>query len=76
MKTKTKIIEEKAIELLKNKPQGMQTTELVNAIKVELPNFHPKTINGVVWKLPTTKPKEVYKPKRGLFRHVSFRENK
>ena len=70
----TKQIQETAIEILKTAPQGLRTTQLINAIKKKLPNAHPKTINGTVWKLPTTRSKEVYKPTRGLFRHVSFRE--
>ena len=74
MTTKRELIEAKAIELLKSTPKGMRTTQLVNAIRENLPGVHPKTINGTVWKLPETRPKEVYKPGRGLFRHVSFRE--
>ena len=74
MTTKTEQIQETAIELLKTTPQGMQTTQLINAIKKKLPNAHPKTINGTVWKLPITRPEEVYKPIRGLFLHMSFRE--
>lgn len=74
MTTKQEQIETKAIELLKTAPQGMRTSQLINAIKQNLPDIHPKTINGTVWKLPTKRPEEVYKPNRGLFRHVSFRE--
>ena len=74
MTTKRELIEAKAIELLKSNPQGMRTSQLINAIREDLPYVHPKTINGTVWKLPATRPEEVYKPSRGLFRHVSFRE--
>ena len=74
MATKTELIQAKAIELLKAAPQGIHTSQLVNAIQESLPDMHPKTINGTVWKLPTTKPEDVYKPTRGLFRHMSFRE--
>ena len=74
MTTKTELIQVKAIEILKSAPQGIRTSQLINAIKENLPDVHPKTINGVVWKLHTSKPEEVYKPSRGLFRHVSFRE--
>ena len=76
MATKTVLIQEKAIEILKSAPEGVRTSQLISAIQESLPGFHPKTINGTVWKLPTTRPKEVYKPSRGLFRHVSFRETK
>jgi hypothetical protein len=74
MTTKRELIETKAIELLKSTPQGIRTSQLINALKENLPDVHPKTINGTVWKLPATRPKEVYKPSRGVFRHVSFRE--
>jgi hypothetical protein len=75
MTTKRELIEAKAIELLKSNPQGMHTSQLVKAIKEALPNAHPKTINGTVWLLAEKRPEEVYKPSRGLFRHVSFRED-
>ena len=74
MTTKQELIETKAIELLKSASQGMRTSQLINAIQENLPDVHPKTINGTIWKLPTKRPEEVYKPSRGLFRHVSFRE--
>jgi len=53
----------------------MGTSQLVKAIQDSLPGFHPKTINGTVWLLPERRSEEVYKPGRGLFRHVSFRED-
>ena len=74
MKTKRELIEAKAIELLKSTPKGIRTSQLINTIKENLPDVHPKTINGTIWKLPMTRPEEVYKPSRGLFRHVRFRE--
>ena len=74
MTTKTELIQAKAIEILRSAPQGMRTSQLINVIQENLPDIHPKTINGTVWKLPATRPEEVYKPSRGLFRYVSFRE--
>ena len=74
MKSKRELIEEKAIEFLLGKPKGIRTSQLVNALIESLPDVHPKTINGTVWKLPAKRPEEVYKPSRGLFRHVSFQE--
>ena len=75
MTTKRELIEAKAIELLKSNSQGMHTSQLVNALREALPNVHPKTINGTVWLLAEKRAEEVYKPSRGLFRHVSFRED-
>ncbi len=74
MTTKRELIEAKAIELLKNNPKGIPTSQLVNALTEALPDIHPKTINGTVWLLAQKRPKEVYKPIQGLFRHISFRE--
>jgi hypothetical protein len=74
MTTKTELIQAKAIEILKGAPQGVRTSQLLRAIQDDLPDVYPKTINGTVWKLPETRPEEVYKPERGLFRHISFRE--
>jgi hypothetical protein len=75
MTTKRELLEAKAIELLRSAPQGMRTSQLIKAIQDSLPDVHPKTINGTVWLLPERKLEDVYKPSRGLFRHVSFREN-
>jgi hypothetical protein len=75
MATTRELIEAKAIDLLKSSPQGMRTSKLIKAIQISLPNVHPKTINGTVWLLHEKRPEEVYKPSRGLFRHVSFRED-
>ena len=72
--TKTEVIQNKVIEILKKAPHGIRTSQLLNAIHEQLPDIHPKTINGTVWKLPTTRPGEVYKPRRGLFQHMSFQE--
>jgi len=74
MTTKHEMIEAKAIEILKNTPQGLRTSQLIKAIHDYLPDIHPKTINGTVWLLPEKRPEEVYKPSRGLFQHISFRE--
>ena len=74
MTTKRELIEAKAIELLKNAPHGLRTSQLIKAIQDSLPDVHPKTINGTVWLLAEKRPEEVYKPDRGLFRHVSFRK--
>jgi hypothetical protein len=75
MTTKREVIEAKAIELLKSAPQGLRTSQLLKALLENLPDMHPKTINGIVWLLAEKRSEEVYKPERGLFRHVSFRKS-
>ena len=74
MTTKREMIEAKAIELLKSTPQELRTSQLLKALQENLPDMHPKTINGTVWLLAEKRPEEVYKPQRGLFQHVSFKE--
>jgi len=40
----------------------------------EFPDIPVNTIHGTVWDLDKRLPNEVYKPARGLFRHVNFKE--
>lgn len=60
-------INQKAIDLLKEHPEGIRWSEMLKLIQSAYPDFHPKTINGVVWKLVENNPNEVYKPEKGLF---------
>ncbi|MEM4730108.1 MAG: hypothetical protein QXH42_10180 [Thermoplasmata archaeon] len=75
MPTKREIIIAKAIELLKSNPNGIRYSDLVKKVKEEFPDIPIKTIHGSVWNLETRVPYEVYKPARGLFRHLTYREN-
>ena len=43
-------------------------------IDEEFPEIPVNTIHGIIWNLETRVPNGVYKPARGLFRHVVFRE--
>ncbi len=60
-------INAKALELLAQHPQGLHWSELNKKIEESNPDFHPKTINGCVWKLVENFPEQVYKPSKGLF---------
>jgi hypothetical protein len=57
-----------ALELLERHPEGLRWSELNAKIEAADPGFHPKTVNGAVWKLVEKFPDEVYKPSKGLFR--------
>jgi hypothetical protein len=48
--------------------------KIKDALHEEDPEIPINTIHGTVWNLEAQLPNEVYKPARGLFRHVSFRE--
>jgi len=66
-------INENALELLEQHPEGLHTTELRSMIESSDPSFHPKTVNGTVWKLTEKFPNQVYKPERGVFKLLKFK---
>lgn len=66
-------INAKALELLEQHPEGIRWSELLSKIKAADPTFHPKTVNGCVWKLVERFPDKVYKPSRGLFRLLKYK---
>ena len=74
MTTRREQIKTKAVELLRNNPQGIRYSQLVNMIHDSFPDIPVNTIHGTVWNLDVTISREVYKADRGLFRHASFRE--
>ncbi|MGQ9848269.1 MAG: hypothetical protein ACUVQP_12320, partial [Bacteroidales bacterium] len=73
MSTRKEIIVEKAIKMLRSYPDGVRYSELVRKINEELPEIPVNTIHGVVWNLEVKVPTEVYKPVRGLFRHIEYK---
>ena len=60
-------------ELLEKHPEGLRWSELLKKIEKSGQNFHPKTVNGQVWKLVNNFPDKVYKPTKGLFRLTKFK---
>ena len=74
MATKREKIIAKAIEILKLNPTGVSYSKLVRKIHEELPEILVNTIHGTVWNLEARVLNKVYKPTRGLFRLVTFRE--
>jgi len=72
-KRREKIIP-KAVEILKLNPDGIHYSDLVRKISQEFPDIPVNTIQAKVWDLATRLPNEVYKPTRGLYRHVNFKE--
>jgi hypothetical protein len=74
MPTRKEQIRLKAVEILKSRPGGLRYMELVNSIQGAFPEIPVNTVHGSIWDLDTRLPNEVYKPARGIFRHVSFRE--
>lgn len=74
-KNVTARINEKALELLEKHPEGLSWTELRSKIE-KSEKFHPKTVNGCVWKLPQKFPDKIYKPSRGIFRLKKYKNKK
>ena len=64
----TERINATAFELLEKHPEGLRWTGLRKKIEASYDSFHPKTVNGCVWKLVETFPDKIYKPSKGLFR--------
>ena len=65
-------IYEVIFELLEKHPGGLRWSELLLKIQEYDPSFHPKTVNGCVWKLIERFPDKVYKPKKDLFRLLKY----
>lgn len=68
-------INAKALELLEEHPEGIRWTDLRKMIEDSDPGYHPKTVNGCVWKLMEKYPDQVYKPEKGLFRLLKYKED-
>lgn len=69
-------INTKALEFLQQHPEGMRWSELISKIKASDSSFHPKTINGCIWKLVEKYPDKVYKPSKGVFRLLKYKSAK
>ena len=74
--TVTGRINAKAFRLLAQHPEGLRWSELLAKIKKGDPSFHPKTVNGCVWKLVDKFPDKVYKPSKGLFRLRKYKSSR
>jgi len=69
----TERINATALELLEQNSVGLHWSELLDKIKASDPAFHPKTVNGCVWKLVERYPDRVYKPAKGLYRLLKYK---
>lgn len=63
-----------AIEQLRKHPDGVRYADLVRLIQAADGSLRANTIHGNVWDLAARLPEKVYKPARGLFRLVDFRD--
>ncbi|MBI5857144.1 MAG: hypothetical protein HZB42_05805 [Sphingobacteriales bacterium] len=75
MATITGQIQKIALDILESKPEGIRYSELGRKVLEHDPSFKPNTISGATWDLDVTYPDKVYKPDRGVFRLLKFKEN-
>ena len=69
MVSKSQLIKDKAVELIKNKPEGIRYSELMRELQKHFPNTPSNTLTGQSWDLHIERKNEVYKPTRGLFKY-------
>lgn len=74
LSTITGRINAKAIDLLSENPDGLRWSDLISKIIEADDSFHPKTVNGCIWKLTQKFPDKVYKPTKGLFRLLKYKK--
>lgn len=67
-------IKDKAIAILALEEKGLRFSVLMRKIKEAIPSANPNTINGNTWNLDSVAPDKVYKPARGIFRHIKFKD--
>jgi len=66
----------KIFELLEQHPDGIRWSSLLSAVNGSDPGFHPKTVNGCIWKLIEKYPDKVYKPSVGVFCLTKYKTRK
>jgi hypothetical protein len=67
-------IKSTALDELDKHPEGLRFSELVAKIKDTDLTLNENTINGSIWNLDTVYPERVYKPSRGRFRLLRYKE--
>jgi len=74
METRHEKIRSKALELLEKNLNGIRYSELVRTISKEFPEIPINTVHGAIWDIDRKFPDKVYKPARGIFRLVKFKD--
>lgn len=72
--TKTGQIRKIALQVLEDRPDGIRYSDLSRKI-LEHGTFNKNTISGATWDLDVTYPDKVYKPDRGVFRLLKYKED-
>jgi len=74
MTTRKEEIIAAALTILKSNPAGIRYSELVRNIAENHPHIPVNTIHGNIWDLDTEMPNEIYKPVKGLYRLVKYKD--
>jgi len=69
MATQGDSIRNKAVELLKNNPNGLRYSELVRELHDIFPSVPLKSLPASIWDLDIKRSRDIYKPSRGLFKY-------
>lgn len=64
MPTRKQKIILRAIEILRNNPQGVRYSDLASEINKSFPDIPFNTIEGTIWNLGVREPNDVYKAAR------------
>jgi hypothetical protein len=64
-----------ALDILGERPEGIRYSDLKRKILEFNSSFNPNTISGATWDLDVTYSDKIYKPDRGVFRLLKFKEN-
>ena len=67
-------LSEKSIKILRKYRNGLSVRSLRELLVKEHPEININTIRGIVWDIPERYPRDVYRPKKGIFRHTTFRK--
>jgi len=71
----TKQIQKIALELIAEENNGIKYSQLIKNIIKQNSDFKYNTIQGVLVGLQNNYPNEIYKPDRGIFRSLKYKEN-
>jgi len=64
-----------ALEILEGFPNGLRYTELNKKVIERNPAFNHNTVRGATWDLEVQESDRVYKPDRGIFKLLKFRDS-
>jgi len=74
MATRKEQLYDFVVDQLTGEPNGLRHSDLVQRAQQHFPDIPEGTIFGSLWTITKERSGEVYKPARGIFRHVKFRE--